>query len=695
MLLKQLNESDMQAKGLKLSAEEIYSINKTSLKDAVVWFGGGCTGEMISAQGLLLTNHHCGYGQIQSHSSVENDLLRNGFWAMSKEEELSCPGLSVTFIIRIEDVSEKINAELNDKMSEEERNKKIKEVSSQLEAEATQNTHYKAFTRAFYNGNSFYLFLTEEFEDVRLVGAPPSSIGKFGADTDNWMWPRHTGDFAVFRVYAGKDNKPAAYSKDNVPFTPRHHFTININGISEGDFTMVYGFPGRTQEYLPSYAVNEILETINPSRITIRTERLGVMDSYMRSNDTIRIQYAAKQSGISNGWKKWIGESKGLRVSNAMQQKQKQEVAFTQWVNADKSRTKKYGSLLSEYDKLYQQNAKPLKAAIYVFETALSVELLSFAHSFNKLIEMGSASNTDEKTIRAEADKMMKSVNGFFKNYSQAVDQKIFETLMPMYQKEMGSDYIPEEMSKQMKCAKNDFIKWSATLYHQSIFTNQDQLLSILKDFDAKQAKKLSRDNAYILARSFRTLYDDKIRSEQMRISDQLSIVHRNYMAAIIEMNQNKKIYPDANSTLRVAFGKVEPYQPANAVEYQFQTYLEGVMEKEDNSVEEFNVPVKLKELYNKKDFGPYGFNGKMPVAFIASNHTTGGNSGSPVLNNKGQLIGTNFDRVWEGTMSDIMFNPDRCRNISVDIRYTLFIIDKFAGAKHLVNEMTIVNEDY
>lgn len=695
MLLKQLNEADMHAKGLKLSAEEIYSINKTSLKDAVVWFGGGCTGEMISSQGLLLTNHHCGYGQIQSHSSIENNLLQNGFWAASQKDELACPGLSVTFIIRMEDVTNKIIPHLPAGISEEERNNKIKEITTILEKEATQETHYKAFTRPFYNGNAFYLFVTEVFNDVRLVGAPPSAIGKFGADTDNWMWPRHTGDFSLFRVYAGTDNKPAEYSPNNIPFTPRHHFTININGISQGDFTMVYGFPGRTQEYLPSYAVKEILEVINPALITARTERLKIMDEFIRSNDTIRIQYAAKQSGISNGWKKWIGESKGLRTSNTIEHKLNQEATLQQWINEDIHRKEKYGSILDEYKKRYDENRIPLKAAIYTLETALSIELLNFAYSFNKIVDLSLNDKPDEIKIKEESQRLLKSIDSFYKNYNLSLDRHIFIRMIPLYQQEMLPEYIPAEMIKQMNCSKNNIEQWADRLYSNSIFANQSQLKTLLESYTYKKVKKLNSDKAYTLVMSFRKMYENEIRPAQSNIRDQLAVTHRNYMAAIMEFNKHKKIYPDANSTLRIAYGTVEPYNPSDAVEYNIQTYLDGVMEKRDDSVEEFNVPDKLRSLFETKDFGPYGYQGRMPVAFIASNHTTGGNSGSPVLNNKGQLIGTNFDRVWEGTMSDIMFNPERCRNISVDIRYTLFIIDKFAGAKHLVDEMTIINEDF
>lgn len=689
IFLKQLNEADMKAKGMRISAEDIYSVNNSSMKDAVVLFGGGCTGEIISDQGLLLTNHHCGFSQIQSQSSLENDYLKYGFWAMKPDQELACPGLTATFIIRIEDVTSLVLNGITSSTTEAAREKSIKDAITSLEKKSIEGTHYGASVRPFFNGNQYYLFITETFKDVRMVGAPPSSIGKFGGDTDNWMWPRHTGDFALFRVYAGPDNKPADYSKNNVPFKPRHFFPISLKGVQPGDFTMVYGFPGRTTQYIPSFAVKNIMEVNNPARIAIRTARLNIIDDAMRSSDQLRIQYAAKQANIANAWKKWQGEQKGLRRLNTIAVKQEYEKTFTEWVTTNNKADYKF--ILKDMKKNYEELAPFSKAIDYVNEAAFGVEILRYAVSFNKLEALSSAVPSDPVAIKAEADKLLSGLSGFYRDFDVQTDQKLFMAMMPMYFNDVDPEYHPTELINMQAKFKNDYAAYGRWVYQNSIFTDSVKLQLFLKNYNSKGLKKLLADPAYKLAMSFRDVFKSKLEGPAGKINAELALLNRKYMAAQMEMNPDKRFYPDANSTLRVAYGQVEGYEAADAMTYQHVTTIEGIMQKENPKVEEFEVPKKLKDLYNNRDYGDYAVNGTLPVAFVASNHTTGGNSGSPVLNANGELIGTNFDRVWEGTMSDIDFDPEKCRNISLDIRFTLFVIDKFAGCKRLIDEMKIV----
>lgn len=689
LFLKQLNEERMKTLGMKISAEDIYSVNKSSMKDAVVLFGGGCTGEIISEQGLLLTNHHCGFSQIQSHTTLEKNYLRDGFWAYSFEEELPNPGLTATFIIRIEDVTESVLKELNDSMGETEREAKIKEVSRNLEKAATEGTHYTASVRPFFNGNQFFMMVMETFKDVRMVGAPPSSIGKFGGDTDNWMWPRHTGDFALFRVYAGPDNKPAEYSKDNKPFKPRYSFPISIKGVEPGDFTMVFGFPGRTTQYIPSYAVKNILEVNNPARIKIRTARLEVIDEAMRSDEKLRIQYAAKQASIANAWKKWQGESKGLQRLNTIATKQQFEQSFAKWVNDNNKTT--YKNLLSDFEKAHLEHAPLSKTSDYINEAAFGTELLRYAIGFRKLSELLSANPVDENAIAAEAEKLSKSAGGFFRDFDQNTDKKLFASMMKLYHSDVDPRHHPDLLLEIHKKYKGNFAAYAEELFSKSSLSDSVKVRNLLSGFNSKKGSKLLKDPAFRLAMAFREVFTKHLEADLTRINNQLTILNRLYVKGQMEMRPDKKFYPDANSTMRVTYGQVNGYEPRDAVSYKHFTTIEGIMEKEDNTIEEFEVPAKLKELYAKKDYGDYSYKGELPVAFVASNHTTGGNSGSPVLNANGELIGTNFDRVWEGTMSDIAFDPDRCRNISLDVRFTLFIIDKYAGCKRLIEEMKIV----
>lgn len=690
LLLKQLNESDMQAKGLRLSAEDIYSINKSSLKDAVVHFGGGCTGEIISNKGLLLTNHHCGYGQIQAHSTVENDLLTNGFWAMDQSQELSNPGLTATIIVRIEDVTAKVLAGITDVMTNEERTKKINEISTSIAKEAVAGTHYGAYIRPFYYGNEYYMFITETFRDVRLVGAPPSSIGKFGGDTDNWMWPRHTGDFSVFRIYANKENKPADYSPDNVPYTPKYFIPISIRGAEKDDFTMVYGFPGRTSEYLTSYAVNMIMHESDPAKVKIRETRLAIMDEHMKTSDKVRIQYSAKYASLANYYKKWQGEINGLKKLDAINKKKAFEQKFMLKVNESDIVAGKYGKIFNDFEKAYAQFSSLNKQRDYYLEAILGIEAVNYSSSFVDVINAFKAGKK-QADVQKDIDNLKNRVAGFFKNYNEATDEKVCAALLKMYYNDIDKSLQPSVFREIEKKHKGDFTLYATSIYKNSIFISEEKVNKLLENLE-NNYKKVMKDPIYQLMESCYTKFLKDIRDQYTKQEDEINTLNRAYMKGMREVITDKKYYPDANSTLRVAYGKVSGYWPRDGVFYNYYTTLDGLMEKENPLSDEFMVSDKLKELYRKKDYGQYADkNGELRVAFCASNHTTGGNSGSPVFNGEGQLIGTNFDRNWEGTMSDIMYDPDQVRNIVLDIRYTLFVIDKYAGVGYLLNEMTLL----
>lgn len=690
LLLKQLNESDMQKNGLKLSAEDIYSINKSSLKDAIVHFGGGCTAEIISDKGLMLTNHHCGYGQIQAHSTVQNDLLTNGFWAMDQSQELKNSGLTATFIIRMEDVTAKVFANVSDTLSDVAREKKINEAIVEIQNEAVKGTHYGAYIRPFYYGNEYYMFITETFRDVRLVGAPPSSIGKFGGDTDNWMWPRHTGDFSIFRIYANKDNKPADYSADNVPYKPKNHLTISMKDVEKGDFTMVYGFPGRTNEYLSSYAVNMIMNESDPAKVKIRETRLSIMDADMRSSDAVRIQYASKYAGLANYYKKWIGEINGLKKLDALNKKKLVEQDFLLKVNTDDKANGKYGKLFGDFEKSYSQFSSLNKQRDYFVESILGIEAISYAFTLKNIVDSLSFGKK-EADIQKDIERLKSGTKKFFKDYNADTDKKICAALLKLYATDISKAQQADIFNEIEKKYNGDFEKYAADIYGKSMLVSESNMNKAISNI-GKDYKKIQKDPIYKLMLSCYNKFSNDVRPQYNKLEAEIAKLDRAYMKGMRELIPNKKYYPDANSTLRVAYGKVGGYFPRDAVFYDYYTTLDGLMAKENPLVDEFIVSPKLKELYQKKDYGQYADKNKeLRIAFCASNHTTGGNSGSPVLNGEGQLIGTNFDRNWEGTMSDIMYNPDQVRNIVLDIHYTLFVIDKYAGAGYLLNEMTIV----
>jgi hypothetical protein len=692
LLISQLNEKEFRDLGFRLSPEDIYSINNSSLKDAIVLFGGGCTAELVSNQGLILTNHHCGFSNIQRHSTLDHNYLEDGFWAQSMGEELPNQGLTITFLIRMEDVTSKVLAGTLPHMSEKERSATIRKASEKLESEAEKGTTYKASVKSFYNGNQYYLVITETFKDVRLVGAPPSSIGKFGGDTDNWMWPRHTGDFSVFRIYADKDNKPADYSKDNVPYQPRKSLAISLKGVREGDFTFVYGFPGSTQEYLPSYAVDLAVNIRNPIATQLRGEKLAIYNRAMESDMDIRLKYAVKAAGIANFWKKMLGESQGIRQAGGIGKKQDFETQFTTWLRSNPDQQVKYSSLLADYKKSCEDFKPVHRAYTYLTEGALGVEIIRYANGFNNLVKQCNDKKTSDVEITTMAKRLKTGAENHFRSYSPAIDEAVFAALMKLYGNGCNADYQPDFLKTVTTRYKGDYEAWAHDVYKHSIFADSLKMKDFLENFTRKKGKRIEKDPAYMIAISVYSFLQNSLNPELLRFYGKADSLQRVYMKAQMEMQPEKPFYPDANSTLRITYGKVAGYNPADAVNYRCYTTLDGVMEKEDPDISDYQVSPRLRDLYNRQDFGRYaGTDGKMPLAFIATNHTTGGNSGSPVLDADGNLVGINFDRCWEGTMSDMMYDPDRCRNIALDIRYCLFIIEKYAGASRLISEMNIV----
>ena len=669
--------ADMQQKGFHLSAEDIYNINEASLKDAVVLFGRGCTGELISPEGLLLTNHHCGYGYIQKHSSVEHDYLKDGFWAMTRNEELPNKGLSVSFLERMEDVTSLVLKGYEPSMSEEQRSRIVSANSSEIIRGAEQSGKgLRASVEALYYGNQYFLFVYREYRDVRLVGAPPSAIGKFGGDTDNWMWPRHTGDFSIFRIYADKENNPAEYSEQNVPYRPKKYLHISVKGIKEGDFTMVYGFPGRTQEYIHSEAVRYIEEVGDPHKIALRTLRLDIMSRYQAQSQKVRIQYSSKHAGVANAWKKWQGEVKGLRKMKTVAVKKAYEAKFDRWAQGGE-----FDGVVGALDSLYKAMEPYSFASDYYSETVRSSEVGNFAMSIARLF-------TDNEFNAVRAAELAET---FFKDYYMPIDKEIFVEMMKAFGANMPEDFKPEYYKKQIRKFKTEE-KWADYVFGKTMFTDADKVARLT----AKDRKKVMNDPATVFYNEFTKWYYDDIRPVLSRLSEDIQLMNRDYMRGQMvyarTQRQARDFYPDANLTLRVAYGHIKGYSPADAIYYKPSSTMQGIMQKDNPDIFDYNIPQRLRDLYAAKDFGPWtDETGYVPVCFLATNHTTGGNSGSPILDADGNLIGINFDRVWEGTMSDLVYDPEICRNIALDIRYVLFTIDRLAGAGHLIEEMTIL----
>jgi len=684
------NEAEMQQLGFHLTADDIYSINHNSMKDAIVLFGSGCTAELISSQGLLLTNHHCGYSYVQSHSTMEHNYLRDGFWAKSMQEEIPMEGLTVTFLVYMEDVTEQVLAGVNDQMKESERQTKIKENIAKVTKKAIEGTGYKAQIKPFYYGNQYFMFVTETYNDIRLVGVPPESIGKFGGDSDNWMWPRHTGDFSLYRIYTGKDGKPADYSKDNVPMKPKQYFPVSIKGVQENDFTLVFGYPGTTKQFLISDGVNAVANIQNPIAIQARTIRLDAMKKQMNLDPRIRLMYSAKANGISNGWKKWQGESKGIRECDVIGKKQAQEAEFQKWVNADPKRKAEYGTLLQDMKKVYESYNNNLQVVTYINEYLFGVELME-----EVVYPYMSKLYGEENITDATRAKMMDADKSFRAEYFDVIDKECFVELMTYYFTHEKKENIPATLQKYIQSEpvvrQMMTALWDNSAKKAPYFQDAAKYQDFISKATPKQITKTANNEMIMLYSALFDKYRTAVLAYRTETAE-LDQYYRTYVKALMEKDKDKAFYPDANLTMRVTYGQVKGFQPADGADYVYYTTLDGIMEKEDPDVYDYQVHPKLKELWQKKDYGRYADkNGKLPVAFIASNHTTGGNSGSPVINGYGQLIGTNFDRVWEGTMSDIWYDVDRCRNISLDARYFLFIVDKFAGAKNIVDEIDVI----
>ncbi len=689
-LLLKKNEADMQKKGFKLTAEDVYSINHSSMKDAVVLFGGGCTGEIISSEGLLLTNHHCGYWAINSISTVENNYLHNGFWAKSKEEEIPLKGQKATFLIRMEDVTAAVLEGVTDKMKESERQEIIRKNVAAIRAKAVEGTHYEAVIKPFFYGNQYFMFINEVFPDIRLVGTPPESIGKFGGDTDNWMWPRHTGDFSMYRIYADKNGNPAPYSPDNVPYHPKRHFTISTKGVNENDFTMVFGYPGSTQQFLISDGVDIVAKYQNPVAVDQRTTRLNIMKKYMNMSTELRLKFSARSNSIANAWKKWIGETKGITECHVVERKVAEEKEFTNWVNQNADRQQKYGRVLPDMKSEYAQMKNYVIIYTYISETFKAIDVFNYMDNFASIVEKSKLKETTNESLAAEREALLKKTQSYFKGAYKPMDKEIFAALLHYYFTHIDMSLIAPELQRYAVCSKADFEKMANHLFDETVFASEAQMTQFITNGTKKDFAKLEKLEAFRMYQAAFKQYDENIKryaASMYKIND----LYRVYVKALMEKDVDKTFYPDANLTLRVTYGNIKGFSPADGIEYQCYTTLDGVMQKENPDIFDYKVHPRLKELYEKKDYGRYANSkGELPVCFVATNHTTGGNSGSPVIDANGRLIGVNFDRVWEGTMSDINYDVDRCRNISLDIRYFLFIVDKFAGAQNLINEMTL-----
>ncbi len=701
MFLSRLNHVDMQKEGLNLTAEELYSINNSSLKDAIVNFGGFCTGEMISDQGLVLTNHHCGYGAIQSHSTPENDYLTDGFWAMNKNEELANEDLFVQYLVEMRDVTKRVLSVVNDDMSEDERSMAIATQIKEMKAKMAEKFDYVIEIKDFFEGNEFYAFMYEKYTDVRLVGAPPSSVGKYGGDTDNWMWPRHTGDFSMFRVYSAPDGSPADYAKENVPLKPRHHLPISLKGVKDGDYAMIWGYPGSTDRYLSSYGVEQAIEVSNPSVVDVRDLKLEIMDKHMDADPATRIKYAAKHAQTANYWKYFIGQTKGLKRLNVFGDKQKLENDFQNWADADPARKAKYGNAIQLLKEGYAATDKNVKGNTYLREAGIrGSETLLFAFRMGRM--MGALNNPEVPSEKKEAIRaqIQEQVDAHFKDYNMALDQELFAKLMAKYFNDISADQHPAIFAEVTKKYNGDFTKYAEAMYSSSYFVSKDRFEEFLGRKDKSgllgflrksNAKLLENDMANQAAASIFEVYFAQ-GNANAEAEAKMAKGYRLFVDGLRKMNPTKSYYPNANFTMRCTYGKVGDYYPADAVHYDYYTTMEGLMQKMDNKNPEFVVPQKLVDLYENEDYGQYvDADGKLHVCFISNNDITGGNSGSPVINGDGELIGTAFDGNWEAMSGDIAFEHKLQRTISVDIRYVLFIIDKYAGATNLIDEMTLV----
>lgn len=667
--LKQNNAAAMKKAGFKLTPEDIYSINKSSLKDAIVIFGGGCTGEIVSSEGLLFTNHHCGFGNIQALSTVEKNYLQNGFWALSKEQELSASGLRVQFVREIKDVTAEVLDSTTLNMDSKKRDAIIKRHSSSL-AKKNSNSEENISARvvSMFGGNQYLMFIEESFGDVRLVGTPPQSIGKYGGDTDNWMWPRHTGDFSIFRVYADKDNKSTkGYSKDNVPYKAKNHLAVSTKGVKEGDFAMIMGFPGRTNRYMTTWEIDQTLNVSNPIRVYMRGEKQAIWWADMMASPKVRLQYANKFAGSSNYWKNSIGMSRGLKRLNIRNRKQAEQEAFAAWVNADAARVEKYGDALSLIEQAVK-GREPFQRNMQLLSEAMGgAEAYSISNSVNNLLARD-----------AKAEEFKALGERFFKDYNAATDKKSTLRMFEILADSLAGDDVPTFLNFS-------FGKNYAENFDNSPFTDYGRFMAAVENVELFK-------NDPLMGQA-KQLYDILVENynKSREFNDKFAEGHRLYLAGLLEMNKGKKsMYPDANFTIRATYGNVKPYRPADATFYDYKTTLDGVMAKADASNPDFVMDAKLAELYAAKDFGRWAVNGTVPTCFLSTNDITGGNSGSPVLNSKGELIGLAFDGNWEAMSGDIAFEPELQRCINLDVRYLLFVVEKVGGARNIIDELTL-----
>jgi hypothetical protein len=692
ILIERLNYVDMQKMGLHLTAEELYNINHSSLKDAIVGLSGGgasggffCTAEVVSSEGLIFTNHHCGYNAVQNHSTTEHDYLANGFWAMSKAQELKNENFCASFLVRMENVTDSILPFLSDTMKESNRSAKVKEIGDRMKKRATEKGKYEASVKAFYGGNEYYLFVFQTYKDVRLVGAPPSSIGKFGGDTDNWMWPRHTGDFTIFRIYADSVNGPTEYAENNVPLKPKHHLPISLKGIKKNDFAMIWGYPGSTSRYLTSFGMDYNVNIFYPTLIKIFGKELEVMKERMDVDKKVKIDYAGNYAGIANTWKNFIGQTKMLVKNKVEVKKVKTETDFTNWVNQDAERQKKYGNVLGNLKTNYEKLGKIAVPFFYANVAGSGLDVVGFAQGFGGL--KSSLEKKNKASIKEETEGLKKSVDEHFKTIDYAISKKTLAELLKLYSQDVPKEELPTIFATIEKDYDNNFDAFADAVYNESIFASAEKANKFL---DNPSAKVFKKDLGWQLAESM-TAAIGKYAGAFGEARGGISVANRKFIAGLREMDPKRVPYPDANSTMRMTYGQVLDYFPADAVNYSYFTTLKGVMQKEDPTNDEFIVEKKLKELYDNKDFGQYGQNGEMVTCFLTTNDITGGNSGRPVINGDGQLIGIAFDGNWEAMSGDILFEPDLQRTINVDIRYVLFVVDKFAGATNLIEELTLI----
>ncbi|MCH2020884.1 MAG: S46 family peptidase [Saprospiraceae bacterium] len=681
--LIEMFHSDMQTYGLKLSPEDIYSTNKASLKDAIVQFNGGCTAEIVSEQGLLLTNHHCGFDAIQRHSSLENDYLKNGFWSKSQSEELACPWMRVTFVKEIRDVTKEVFQGISEMdLSTDEGMDIINKNIMMLErAESTNSIQAKI--KPFNMGNQYYMLITEDYNDIRLVGTPPSAIGKYGGDTDNWVWPRHTGDFAVFRIYADKDNNSAKFNESNIPYKPDHFLPISLKNKTEGDFTMIYGFPGHTDQHYSYYKLKFYMEKERPSRIKMRQMSLDIIKPAMNKSDAIRIKYASKQARIANAWKKWIGQIGGLNELHALEKKEKWAIEYMSKA-MEKDEWFMYQNVINDLNKLQIANSKyEFARSMFIEYFYVGPEFLRYAHQFNNIANKYSELKTAGK-LDQEIKKLIGSSKGFFKNYDGNIDHDIFKALTPMYISQLDPELLPEGF-------KSNWSKNGEKVFCKSIIMNPEKINALLSNFNEKSSKKLQKDPALMMANDLFKSYVNNTSEAYSTFIEEEDRLMKIYVSGILTMFPEKKTWADANSTMRITYGKLEGSAPVDGMQYLHYSTIDGIMQKYDPENPDFQLTERFLELYNKKDFGDYLQDGELWVCFTASNHTTGGNSGSPVIDADGNLMGINFDRSWESTMSDFMFDESRCRNIAIDSRYLLWVIDKYGKAGHLIKEMKLI----